>query len=245
VIQGKDAKLWHVIATSVLVVALALAASARAAQSPEPSRWIGHAARAHRGPRAATEPQVGFFCTGPAALTCLVPPHQLVVRGYVPECPNEYGQPQVEGVYRDDQLIAAYVDDSLGAAEAGTQACAQTYLPTFAGSASHQSTLANSLVEFYPVLDHRSRVGRVPSPGSAGYILQAFSWGDNIWDGTHAGRCTSTDDPAACSSRYQAPSGRQLHAEWCGALRHHPRVILWYYAGSESTAVLRAEHKPC
>lgn len=187
---------------------------------------------------------LGWFCTGLGAALCTgIPAGQMIVRGFLPQCPDRYGQPQVEAVYRGGQPVAAYVDDSLPDAEAVRQ-CAARFTAVYAGQAGG-APLPNGLREWYPVLDHRSRIGRAPPPGQAGYILQAFSWGDNIWDGAHAGRCTLAEDPALCAARYQSPSSRQLELMWCRAKRHHPRVVLWYYAAHETRAVLRVERRPC
>src|SRR5947209_1761084 len=128
---------------------------------------------------------LGWFCTGLAAAFCTgIPARQMIVTGFIPQCPDRYGQAQVEAVYGGGQRVAAYVDDSLPDAEA-VQQCAARFTPVYAGQAG-RAPLPNGLREWYPVLDHRSRVGPAPAPGQAGYILQAFSWGDNIWDGAHA-----------------------------------------------------------
>ncbi len=188
--------------------------------------------------------RLGWFCTGLAAAFCTgVPGSQMIVRGFITQCPNSYGQPQVEAVYRDGRGVGAYVDDSLPDAEAVLQ-CAARFTTVYAGQAG-PAPLPDGLREWYPVLDHRSRVGPAPAPGQAGYILQAFSWGDNIWDGAHAGRCTLNDDPTLCAARYQSPSPRQLRLMWCRAMQRHPHVVLWYYAAQETRAVLNVERRPC
>jgi hypothetical protein len=188
--------------------------------------------------------RLGWFCTGLAAAFCTgVPRSQMIVRGFITQCPNTYGQPQVEAVYRDGRGVGAYIDDSQPDAEAVLK-CAARFTAVYAGQAG-PATLQDGLREWYPVLDHHSRVGPAPAPGKAGYILQAFSWGDNIWDGAHAGRCMLDDDPTLCAARYQSPSPRQLRLMWCRAIQHHPHVVLWYYAAQETRAVLNVERRPC
>lgn len=186
---------------------------------------------------------VGFFCTGLAVASCAgIPPGQMIVRaGGLPECP------QALSVYRGGHLVAAYVDDTLGSSQAQAQGCAAQFTTAYAGEFGHDRGLSNGLVEWYPVADHRSHIGRAPPPGQSGYILQAFSWGDNVWDGRGPPfhRCTATDTTASCAARYQAPSVQQLRTIWCRALGRHPRVILWYYAAGETKAVLRVEQEPC
>ena len=61
------------------------------------------------------------------------------------------------------------------------------------------------------------------------FILQAFSWGDNLGDGIASGVCTSTDSAAACSARARYPSPlEQLQLRNEVLLHAHPRLILWW-----------------
>jgi hypothetical protein len=182
---------------------------------------------------------LGFFCTGLAAAFCAgIPPGQVIVSaGNLPECP------QALGIYRGGHLVGGYVDDSLGGSEAAAQGCAAQFTTVYAGEFGHDQRLPNGLVEWYPVADHGSHIGFPPPPGEAGYILQAFSWGDNLWDGRGPPfyRCTMDDTTGSCAARYQAPSVRQLRAIWCRALAHHPHAIFWYYAAGETNAILHLE----
>jgi hypothetical protein len=216
-------------------------------------RWRGdggccesHARMCRTRARKRPEDQVtllGFFCTGLAAAYCSgIPSAQVVVSsGDLPQCP------QALGVYRNGHAVGAYVDDTLGGSQAATQACAAQFTTVYAGEAGHDRGVPNGLVEWYPVADHNSRIGTPPSPGEAGYILQAFSWGDNVWDGRGGPfhRCTLQESPTSCAAHYQAPSSQQLRTMWCRALARHPHVILWYYAAGETNAVLRVEHQAC
>lgn len=97
----------------------------------------------------------------------------MIVRaGNLPECP------QALGIHRGGHLVVGYVDDSLGGSEAAAQGCAAQFTTVYAGEFGHDQGLPNGLVEWYPVADHSSHIGFPPPPGEAGYILQAFSWGD-------------------------------------------------------------------
>jgi hypothetical protein len=186
---------------------------------------------------------LGFFCTGPATEWCMgIPRGQMIVSAaHLSECP------QALGIYRGGLLVAAYVDDSLGASEAAVQRCAAQFMTVYAGEFGHDQGLSNGLVEWYPVADQSSSIGFPPSPGQAGYILQAFSWGDNPSDGSGPPffRCNTGDTTASCAARYQAPSVTQLRTMWCRALGRHPHVIFWYYAADETVAVLRVERQAC
>ena len=186
---------------------------------------------------------LGFFCTGLAAAFCAgIPTGQMIVSsGNLSECP------QALGIYRGGHVVGAYVDDSLGGSEGAVQGCAAQFTTVYAGEFGHDQGLRNGLVEWYPVADHSSHIGAPPPPGKAGYILQAFSWGDNLWDGRGPPfyRCTTDDTTASCAARYQAPSVQQLRTMWCRALGRHPRAIFWYYAGGETNAVLHVEREAC
>lgn len=189
----------------------------------------------------------GFFCTFAAtASACLsLPAHQQLVQvtQVDPQCPG-----QILTVTQDGQRVADYVDDTLGRSEAAAQSCAATAdgLPVYAGEYGYDYGLPNGLVEWYPVLDQSSAVGQPPPPGQAGYILQAFSWGDNLGDGEAMGRCTRSDTPASCAAKYQAPTAVQLEQMWCAVQQYNPHLVLWYYAGGVPTdEVLQTMAEPC
>jgi hypothetical protein len=61
------------------------------------------------------------------------------------------------------------------------------------------------------------------------FILQAFTWGDNLIDGQTVGVCTPSDSQASCYAKLQYPSEAaqlQLRNE---ILTHaHPSLILWW-----------------
>jgi hypothetical protein len=61
------------------------------------------------------------------------------------------------------------------------------------------------------------------------FILQAFTWGDNLADGQTIGVCSPTDTQASCYAKLVYPTGAdqlQLRNE---ILEHaHPKLILWW-----------------
>ena len=61
------------------------------------------------------------------------------------------------------------------------------------------------------------------------FILQAFTWGDNIDDGTAVGMCSSGETTAACYAALRYPSlGEQLELRNEILLHSHPELILWW-----------------
>jgi hypothetical protein len=184
----------------------------------------------------------GFFCTA-IVTACAGLPNQTLVQAthILPQCGT------VWQVTRRGQQVGAYVDDTAGAAETKDIQCVQSAgLPIYSGEWGHDTGMPGGMVEWYPVLDHRSRVGTPPGPGQRGYILQAFSWGDNVVDGETMGRCASSDTQTSCSARYSRPGFTQLRQMWCAARARKPREVLWYYAGGEPEAqVFRVMRRPC
>jgi hypothetical protein len=79
-----------------------------------------------------------------------------------------------------------------------------------------------------------SRAGK----GSA-FILQAFTWGDNLDDGRAIGACTASDSLASCAARLRYPSSAEQLALRDAVLRKaHPRLILWWsFQGTFGPAV--------
>lgn len=60
-------------------------------------------------------------------------------------------------------------------------------------------------------------------------ILQAFSWGDNVDDGSAIGVCTTADTTTSCNARLRYPSGAEQLALRNAVLRNaHPQLILWW-----------------
>ncbi len=61
------------------------------------------------------------------------------------------------------------------------------------------------------------------------FILQAFTWGDNLADGQTIGVCSASDTQSSCYSKLMYPSSAdqlQLRNE---VLTHaHPKLILWF-----------------
>jgi hypothetical protein len=180
---------------------------------------------------------VGFFCTGLAVLaacTGLSRKYPVIYGTHPPQCPLALE------VSERGRVLGAYVDDSLGSAETlVAQQCTNARLTVFAGQWG-PAGVPGGMREWYPVADHRSAVGPAPPPGDGGYILQSFSWGDNLDDGRYGPfhRCNAQDTTATCAARYQAPSRAQLRSLWCHALARRPRSIFWYYAGDEIAPLL-------
>ena len=61
------------------------------------------------------------------------------------------------------------------------------------------------------------------------FILQAFSWGDNIDDGTAVGACSPGESNLACYAALQYPTAaEQLELRNEILLHAHPKLILWW-----------------
>ncbi len=61
------------------------------------------------------------------------------------------------------------------------------------------------------------------------FILQAFSWGDNLDDGQAIGACTPNDTTASCYQKLLYPSGAEQLQLRNEVLTHaHPKLILWW-----------------
>ncbi|HEX3616104.1 MAG TPA: hypothetical protein VHU61_06180 [Solirubrobacteraceae bacterium] len=70
---------------------------------------------------------------------------------------------------------------------------------------------------------------------SSAFILQAFSFGDNLSDGQAVGACTASMSQAQCASRLQFPSAGVELALRNAALQYaQPKLILWYTYGQAS-----------
>jgi hypothetical protein len=64
---------------------------------------------------------------------------------------------------------------------------------------------------------------------SSAFILQAFSWGDNIADGSAIGICPQTDTTMVCAGRLRYPSaGEQLVLRDTVEKNARPALVLWY-----------------
>jgi hypothetical protein len=70
---------------------------------------------------------------------------------------------------------------------------------------------------------------------SSAFILQAFSFGDNLSDGEAVGACSASMSQAQCASRLQFPSASVELALRNDALEYaNPKLILWYTYGQAS-----------
>jgi hypothetical protein len=64
------------------------------------------------------------------------------------------------------------------------------------------------------------------------FILQAFTWGDNLDDGQAVGVCSSGDSRDACYARLVYPSAAdQLHLRDAVLTHARPQLILWWSFG--------------
>jgi hypothetical protein len=67
---------------------------------------------------------------------------------------------------------------------------------------------------------------------ASAFILQAFSFGDNIWDGEAVGVCTASMSQAQCASLLEYPSEAvQLELRNEVLLHADPKLILWFNYG--------------
>jgi hypothetical protein len=75
--------------------------------------------------------------------------------------------------------------------------------------------------------------------GSA-FILQAFTWGDNVADGQAMGVCTPSDTTSTCYARLSYPTAaEQLALRNAVLLNAHPKLILWWsFQGTYGTPTL-------
>jgi hypothetical protein len=61
------------------------------------------------------------------------------------------------------------------------------------------------------------------------FILQAFTWGDNLSDGQVIGACSSSDTQLSCYSKTRYPTAAdQLELRNEILLHAHPKLILWW-----------------
>ncbi len=61
------------------------------------------------------------------------------------------------------------------------------------------------------------------------FILQAFTWGDNLADGEAVGACTPADTRDSCYAKLTYPTpGDQLQLRNEVLLNAHPKLILWF-----------------
>lgn len=61
------------------------------------------------------------------------------------------------------------------------------------------------------------------------FILQAFTWGDNLSDGQLIGVCSASDTQSSCYSKLSYPSAAEQLQLRNEILRHsHPKLILWW-----------------
>ena len=77
-------------------------------------------------------------------------------------------------------------------------------------------------------IDAAQQDARQAGKGTA-FILQAFTWGDNVADGTAIGVCSQADSTASCDARLRYPAGaEQLALRNAVIRRARPRLIMWW-----------------
>jgi hypothetical protein len=83
----------------------------------------------------------------------------------------------------------------------------------------------------------QSAADRAGKPSA--FMLQAFTWGDNLRDGQVLGVCSPWDTIDSCNARLRYPSGAEQLALRNTILRRaHPALILWYsFPGTYGSAV--------
>lgn len=76
-------------------------------------------------------------------------------------------------------------------------------------------------------LDAQSTANRAGKQSA--FILQAFTWGDNLSDGQAIGTCTASDTQMSCYQKLRYPSqAEQLQLRNEMLLHAHPKLILWW-----------------
>lgn len=228
-------------ATTATTAAKTLA-QAKSSYHTMPSLTTASGRSARRSPRRASISgiQLGFFC----AKACALPTGQVSV-----------GPGTNRGaslIHRDGTVIGRYIDDTY---PGDSRALAAHFrmehvgliLVGTNGESRSLGPGTTNVVEHYPVLDRHSVVTPPPSvPRGSGYILQSFSWGDNVTDGIEMGRCSRIDSTAKCKTRYSAPTLAQMRRSWCLARRTRASTLLWYYhSAANAQAILGIERDGC
>jgi hypothetical protein len=183
---------------------------------------------------------LGFFC----AVACALPAGQVSI-----------GPGMDRGaslVQRDGVVIGRYIDDTYPgdpralAARFRSEDVGIILVGSY-GKPRRFGPGTTNVVEHYPVLDHASTVTPLPpEPRGSGYILQSFSWGDNLTDGITKGRCSLLDSTAVCATRYAPPTVAQMRRSWCLARRTRASILLWYYySTADAKTVMAIERARC
>lgn len=83
---------------------------------------------------------------------------------------------------------------------------------------------------FWPDIAALARDTQRLTRGSpSAFILQGFSWGDNMWDAEAVGGCAPTQAPQDCLPRFRYPTAaEQLHQRQTILLNSRPGLLLWY-----------------
>jgi hypothetical protein len=159
------------------------------------------------------------------------------------------------GYYAADDLVLAAGDRPAMAAYVAEIKQQDPYHTVMIGSANESQTATFQSVpdvigtEIYPVTTDRmmpvsANQGTWDSLGQwatdaqksadragkqSAFILQAFTWGDNLSDGQIIGGCSASDTQLSCYSKLRYPSAAdQLELRNEILLHAHPKLILWW-----------------
>src|SRR6202011_5532211 len=151
-----------------------------------------------------------FFCAG----ACALPAGQISIDATTTDRGASL-------IHRNGVVIGRYIDDTYRgdpralAAEFRREHLGLIWISTYRQPKDFGPGTSN-VVEYYPVLDNDDQIASLPDvrQQGSGYILQAFSWGDNLYDGTLKGRCSMTDLPTVCAQRYSTPTSAQMKRMW-------------------------------
>jgi hypothetical protein len=67
------------------------------------------------------------------------------------------------------------------------------------------------------------------TPGRTAFILQGFSWGDNVWNAQGVGGCSGGEGAPGCLSDFRYPDpGEQLRQRQTILRNSRPALLLWY-----------------
>jgi hypothetical protein len=98
----------------------------------------------------------------------------------------------------------------------------------FVAQESYPFGLPGSSPSWSDIAELARRTERL-TPGRSSFILQGFSWGDNIWDAQAVGVCAVTEPPQTCLPKLRYPTAReQRRQRQTVLLNSRPSLLLWY-----------------
>ncbi len=125
-------------------------------------------------------------------------------------------------------MIGAYSQQQATAYQGTADLIGTELYPVTTGSLTPASTnpstwdlVAQSAAEAQEIADAAGK--------QSAFILQAFTWGDNLDDGEAVGACTASETPQSCYAKLTYPSANdQLQLRNEVLLNAHPQLILWW-----------------